>query len=72
MARTSAKNIFKLIDIANNELPIEQQFLNDLKTSIEKTAAKNSKKPSQTYKPSSMNCVRQMVYQVLGIEPRKL
>lgn len=72
MARTSAKNIFKLIDIANNELPIEQQFLNDLKASIEKSAVKNARKPSQTYKPSSMNCVRQMVYQVLGIEPRKL
>lgn len=63
------KNIFNLIDIANNEVPIEQQFLNDLKTSIEKYAEQNSRKPSQTYKPSSMNCVRQMTYQVLGIEP---
>lgn len=67
MARTSAKNIFKLIDIANNELPIEQQFLNDLKASIEKS--QECRKPSQTYKPSGMNCVRAMTYQVLGVEP---
>lgn len=69
MSRSSMKNVFKLIDIANNELPIEQQFLNDLKASIEKAAAKTARKPSQTYKPSGMNCVRQMVYQVLGVEP---
>lgn len=67
MSRSSVKNIFKLIDIANNELPIEQQFLNDLKACIEKSV--ESKKPSQTYKPSSMNCTRQMVYQVLGVDP---
>lgn len=69
MGRSAMKNVFKLIDIANNELPIEQQFLNDLKASIEKAAEKDSRKPSQTYKPSSMNCVRQMTYQVLGVEP---
>ena len=69
MARNALKNICRLIDVANNELPIEQQFLNDLIVSIEKNAEANSGKPSQTYKPSSMNCERQMVYQVLGIEP---
>ena len=69
MGRSAMKNVFKLIDMANNELPIEQQFLNDLKASIEKAAEKDSRKPSQTYKPSSMNCVRQMTYQVLGVEP---
>ena len=69
MSRSATKNIFKLIDIANNELAIEQQFLNDLETSIEKAAIKNARKPSQTYKPSSMNCARQMVYQLLGVEP---
>lgn len=66
MAR-NVKNIFKLIDIANNELPIEEQFLQDLKASIEKQ--NDNHKPSQTYKPSGMNCSRAMVYQVLGVEP---
>lgn len=69
MARSSLKNVMRLIDIANDALPIEQQFLNDLKNSIEKAAMQNSRKPSQTYKPSGMNCSRQMVYQVLGIDP---
>ena len=67
MARSSTKNIFKLIDIANNELSIEQQFLNDLKASIEKS--QEQRKPSQTYKPSGMNYVRAMTYQAMGIEP---
>ena len=71
MARNSLKNVARLIDIANNELPIEKQFLNDLITSIEKSVEQNSRKPSQTYKPSGMNCVRSMTYQVLGIEPDK-
>ena len=69
MARNSLKNVMRLIDVANNELPIEQQFLNDLTNSIEKSVAIDSSKPSQTYKPSSMNCERAMTYQVLGIEP---
>ena len=69
MARNSLKNVMRLIDVANNELPIEQQFLNDLTNSIEKQVELNAAKPSQTYKPSSMNCNRAMVYQVLGVEP---
>ena len=69
MARNSLKSVMRLIDVANEELPIEKQFLNDLNNSIEKAAIQNSGKPSQTYKPSSMNCVRQMTYQVLGVEP---
>lgn len=69
MPRSSLKNVMRLIDVANNELPIEQQFLNDLTNSIEKNVEMNSGKPSQTYKPSSMNCSRAMVYQVLGAEP---
>lgn len=68
MARSSLKNIMKLIDMANDELPIEKQFLSDLIASIEKSNSE-IRKPSQTYKPSSMNCERQMVYQILGIEP---
>ena len=71
MSRSSLKNVMRLIDVANNELSIEQQFLNDLTNSIEKYAEQNSRKPSQTYKPSSMNCTRMMSYQVLGVEPDK-
>lgn len=71
MARDSLKHVARLIDVANDEVSIEEQFLDDLKLSIEKAAEQNAAKPSQTYKPSGMNCERAMVYQVLGVEPAK-
>ena len=72
MARNSLKSVIRLIDVANKELSVEQEFLHDLQTSIEKYAIETATKPSQTYKPSGMNCNRVMVYQVLGLEPDKL
>ena len=68
MSRNSLKNITQLIKQANDELPIEQCFLNDLKRTIELTEQKNSRPPSKTYKPSSMNCIRNMYYQVIGAD----
>lgn len=56
----------RLIERANKDIPIEQQFLDDLKKSIEVSDKKNARKPSQSYKPSSMNCIRQMYYTVVG------
>lgn len=58
----------KLLDRVNSDVPIEQQFLEDLKKSIEISDKKNARKPSQSYKPSSMNCMRQMYYTVMGFE----
>ena len=67
MARSRALlNVLKLA--TTEELPIEQQFLGDLKASIEREEIKNARKPSQTYKPSSMNCIRNMYFQVIGAE----
>lgn len=68
MARKSLKNVAKLIARANTVVPIEQQFLDDLKRSIELEDMKNARKPSQTYKPSGMNCIRSMYYQVIGVD----
>ena len=68
MARQSLKNICRLIDAAKDESPVEQRFLNDLRRSIEMTDEKNSRNPSQTYKPSSMNCMRQSYYQIMGVD----
>ena len=48
---------------------MEQSFLNDLRRSVELTEEKNARKPSNTYKPSGMNCIRQSYYQVIGVEP---
>lgn len=66
MARSSLKNICRLIETAKETLPPEQDFINDLKRSIELNDEKNSREPSKTYKPSSMNCIRQSYYQIIG------
>lgn len=68
MARQSLKNIARMIDTVNKEIPVEQSFLADLKRSIEITEDNNKRLPSKTYKPSSMNCIRNMYYQVIGAE----
>ena len=70
--RSSLKNVIKLVDAAKQEMPVEQDFLNDLKRSIELTDKKTRRKGSQCYKPSSMNCIRQMYYMVNGTEPDNL
>ena len=69
MARNSLKNVCRLIQTAKETLPPEQDFLTDLKRSIEMTDEKNSRLPSKTYKPSGMNCIRSSYYQIRGVEP---
>ena len=71
MARNSLRNVIRLIDSVKEALPPEQDFLADLKRSIELTDEKNKRVPSQTYKPSGMNCIRASYYQVSGIEQDK-
>lgn len=62
------KNLARLLDSVNEKLSPEQDFIGDLKRSIELTEKKNTHKPSLTYKPSSMKCIRSMYYQVTGAE----
>lgn len=69
MARNSLKNICRLIEAVKQEQPVEQAFITDLKRSIEMTDNKNARKPSLTYKPSGMHCLRNMYYQVTGQQP---
>ena len=69
MARKSLKNIAKLIDSVTDNLSVEESFLHDLKRSIELTDERSWGKPSQTYKPSGMNCIRASYYQVKGVDP---
>lgn len=69
MARSSLKNVCRLIQSAKEKLPPEQDFLNDLKRSIEMTANKDTRLPSKTYKPSGMNCMRASYYQLTGTIP---
>ena len=68
MARTSMKNVCRLLKQAEKDFPPEVGFLNDLKRSIELDDVRNSRKPSQTYKPSGMNCMRQSYYQITGVK----
>lgn len=68
MARNSLKNIMRMIDEAKQDMSVEKAFLSDLKTSIELSNVKNARPGSQSYKPSSMNCIRQMYYIVTGAE----
>lgn len=65
MAR-NLKNLVKLINKVTTEMPIEKAFLQDLKRSIELTDVKNRRPGSQSYKPSAMQCIRQMAYMVSG------
>lgn len=68
MARQSLKSVCRLIDAVKEEIPVEQSFLNDLRRSVEIVAQRSASKPSQTYKPSGMNCIRQSYYQVSGVD----
>lgn len=64
-----SKALLNVLNLVNSDdMPIEKQFLNDLKASIELQDQKGSRKPSKTYKPSSLHCIRNMYYQVIGAE----
>lgn len=69
MSNSSLKNIVNLIEAQKNQLKPEDAFLNDLRRSIEMTEDKNKRKPSQSYHPSGMNCIRQSYYVITGQEP---
>ena len=69
MARSSLKSVIRLIDAVKETLPPEQDFLNDLKRSIELEDNKYRRLPSKTYKPSGMNCMRASYYQLTGTQP---
>lgn len=60
------KTLLSLIKSTKNELPIEESFLVDLKNVIRQLNP--PRKPSKSYKPSSMNCARNMYFQMVGAE----
>lgn len=69
MSRGSLKNVSRLIELANKEVPINESFLADYKRSVELDANKYDGIPSQTFKPSGMNCKRGCYYQIVGVKP---
>ena len=70
-SRKGLTKLFKMVEQMNSNQPVEQQFLNDLKRSIELDDIKGQRKPSKSYKPSSMNCLRSMYFQMTGAEVDK-
>lgn len=68
MAKVKLKNIHRLIEAATNQLPVEQAFLADFTTAIEKLDLEEARTPSRHYKPSSMSCIRNMFFQKMGEE----
>ncbi len=69
MSRQSLKNVGRLIELANKELPVNESFLADFKRSVEITEDKSSGLPSPTFKPSSLNCKRGCYYQIMQAQP---
>ena len=70
--RAGLNNIVKMMKETDPKIELEKkvedEFLDNLKSSIELTEKKNARKPSLTYKPSGMNCIRQSYYQIKGYE----
>jgi hypothetical protein len=66
--RNNLGNIRRLIETSAMKAPVNEAFIADLNTAIEMMDKKNKRKPSQSYKPSSMKCIRNMFYQVTGAE----
>ena len=62
MARNSLKSVLNILDAINEDIPVEQMFVNDLNRSIELNDKKDARPGSKTYKPSGMNCMRQSYY----------
>ena len=68
----SKSNVSRLIDIGKTKDPIEKQFLDDLKRSIEIDDEKHSGRiASKTFKPSSMQCKRNSYFQLIGAKQDK-
>lgn len=66
MATQSLKNVHRLINAAAKSLPIEEAFVADLEAAIEKNDFDGAREPSRCYKPSSMHCIRNMYFQIVG------
>jgi len=65
MVKIIRKDLNKLIGNSTKESSIEQKFLVDLCFSIQE-GDYCDRKISKTYKPSSLNCIRNMYYQMIG------
>ena len=63
------KRLIEAVKSANERKPLNKVFLSDVMTAIEKYDNLKSHKPSEWYKPSSLNCLRQMYFMRTKAEP---
>ena len=66
MAKRRVKSLLDAINSNVGKTPVEESFLLELRRSMEATALKDVRNPSKSYKPSSMQCIRNMYYQRTG------
>lgn len=62
----SLKNIHRLLHDLKNEAPPNRTFLADFNMVLEKIDEEYSREPSKSYKPSSLHCIRNMYFQMIG------
>lgn len=62
----SRKRLIDVINFSNADKADNEIFLSDVTTAIERYDKLCSRKPSQYYKPSSLNCLRQMYFTRIG------
>jgi CRISPR/Cas system-associated exonuclease Cas4 (RecB family) len=62
MSRQTLKNIYRMIEEATKEIPLEESFVADINVAIQKLDEQNTKLPSTSYNPSSLVCVRNMYF----------
>jgi CRISPR/Cas system-associated exonuclease Cas4 (RecB family) len=67
--KKSFSNLAKMITEATRQKPIEEEFLYMLEESIVRHDLSERRKPSQTFKPSSLGgCLRSVYYEVTGAD----
>lgn len=73
MAASGLKNLHRLIKQATNDVPSPASFVADLTACVEACVRKEQRNPSTYYKPSSLNCIRNMYFQRIGqnVDPSK-
>ena len=63
-----ARRLLTLLNKADNNLPDNKKFLNDVMTGIERYSMAHRRKGSNYYKPSGLNCMRSMYFVRIGAE----
>lgn len=66
MVRLAIRNLSRSLNAEVSNSSVDRRFLRGLTDYIEHSS--KNRKPSKSYKPSSLKCLRQMYYQITGTE----